>query len=115
MRDHADLDAIWRVGEHSPLSGTLVGRQVPVALPPLAWKGLAPMQREHRTPAAISVRSHTRRIDLTTPLPEEGSWMLLCIPEGSTDAQVLEWAAETLPSDAVDELREIIEREASAQ
>jgi hypothetical protein len=63
-------------------------------------------------PAAIVVQSLTRRIALSTPLPEEDAWVLLCIPGGSTDQQVLEWAAQTLPPAAVAELREVIEREA---
>jgi hypothetical protein len=62
--------------------------------------------------AAITVRSYTRRIDLRTPLSEDGAWLLLCVPDGSTDEQVIAWAEETLPPAAVAELREIIEREA---
>jgi hypothetical protein len=61
---------------------------------------------------AITIRSLTRRIDLFTPLASGCEWMLLLIPDGSTDAQVLEWAEATLPPAAVEELRSIIEREA---
>jgi hypothetical protein len=66
-------------------------------------------------PAPISVRSLTRRVDLSTPLDpdNETAWLLLLVPEGSTDEQVLEWAAETLPPEAVEELRAVIESEAS--
>jgi hypothetical protein len=34
------------------------------------------------------------------------------VPDGSTDAQVLEWAEQALPPGAVAELAEILEREA---
>jgi hypothetical protein len=66
----------------------------------------------HRPPAAITVRSHFGHIDLTTPLPDEDAWLMLLVPNGSTDQQVLAWAEQTLPPAAVDELRERIEREA---
>ena len=69
-------------------------------------------RREH-APAAISIRSLTRCITLDTPLPDDRAWIMLLIPEGSTDAQVIEWATKTLPPPAVVELRERIEREAS--
>jgi hypothetical protein len=63
-------------------------------------------------PAAITVRSHTRTVALNTPLDDDQSWLMLLIPEGSSDAQVLEWAEETLPAEAVAELAEIIQRQA---
>jgi hypothetical protein len=67
--------------------------------------------------AAISVRSLTRRIDLTTPLDDkdETAWLLLMIPSGASDEQVIRWATETLPPAAVDELRERIAAEAGEQ
>lgn len=37
---------------------------------------------------------------------------MLLVPDGSTDAQVLEWAEQTLPPEAAGELRQILEREA---
>jgi hypothetical protein len=52
---------------------------------------------------------------LTTPLSEDSTWILLLVPDGSTDAQVLEWAEQTLPPEAVAELREILERESSCE
>jgi hypothetical protein len=66
-------------------------------------------------PAAIVLQSLTRRIALRTPLDDadETAWIALLIPEGSTDQQVLEWAEQSLPPDAVVELREVIEREAA--
>ena len=63
------------------------------------------------TRPSITVRSMTRKIDLLTPLDDECAWLLLLVPDGSTDAQVLEWAEATLPPAAVEELREVIERE----
>ena len=61
---------------------------------------------------SITVRSMTRKIDLLTPLDDGCAWIMLLVPDGSTDAQVLEWAEATLPPAAVEELREVIEREA---
>jgi hypothetical protein len=70
------------------------------------------MPEEQGTPRpAITIQSHFRRIVLDTPLDEESAWIMLLVPDGSTDAQVLEWAEATLPPAAVDELREVIERE----
>jgi len=66
-------------------------------------------------PASIVVASRTRRIALSTPLPEEGSWVMLLVPDGSTDVQVLDWAEQTLPAAAVDELRARIERDAEKE
>ena len=63
-------------------------------------------------PAAIVIQSLTRRIALRTPMPEEGQWVLLLVPDGSSDADVLRWASETLPAAALDELAEIIEFQA---
>jgi hypothetical protein len=65
-------------------------------------------------PAAISIRSLHRRIDLATPLDadDETAWLLLLIPVGATDVQVIQWAAETLPPAAVEELAERIALEA---
>jgi hypothetical protein len=63
-------------------------------------------------PAAITIASHTRKIVLTTPLGDDEAWIMLLVPNGSTDAQVLEWAEQTLPAAAVAELREVIQREA---
>jgi hypothetical protein len=68
-----------------------------------------------RRPAAIEVRSTLRHVSLSTPLPDEASWIMLLVPDGSTDAQVLEWAEQTLPPEAVAELREILERESSCE
>ncbi len=39
---------------------------------------------------------------------------VLSVPEGSTDQQVLGWAAEVLDAAALVELREVIQREAAA-
>ena len=66
-------------------------------------------------PAAISVYSPTRRIDLVTPLDEEGAWLLLSVPDGATDVQVLAWAEKALPPAAVAELRERIAEDARAE
>jgi hypothetical protein len=60
----------------------------------------------------ITIRSMTRTIQLWTPLDDEDAWQMLLVPDGSTDAQVLEWAEQTLPPAAVEKLREVIEREA---
>jgi hypothetical protein len=70
-----------------------------------------PPQASHR-PTAIEVRSTLRRVSLTTPLPDEAAWVMLLVPDGSTDAQVLEWAEHTLPPEAAAELRQILKREA---
>jgi hypothetical protein len=64
---------------------------------------------------AITVRSYTRRIDLNTRLADESAWLLLLIPDGWTDQQVLAAAENTLPADAVVELREVIKRQAEAE
>jgi hypothetical protein len=68
-------------------------------------------------PPAIILQSLTRRIVLSTPLDDndETAWIALLVPEGSTDAQVLEWAEMSLPPGAVAELREVIKREAGEQ
>jgi hypothetical protein len=65
-----------------------------------------------RPKAGITIASHFRKIVLDTPLPDDDAWLMLLIPNGSTDVQVLEWAEQTLPPEAFEELREIIEREA---
>jgi hypothetical protein len=49
---------------------------------------------------------------LSTPLPDDAAWIMLLVPNGSSDEEVLSWAAETLPPAAVAELATIIEREA---
>ncbi len=64
--------------------------------------------------ASITIRSMLRRVDLQTPFGEEGAWALLLVPDGSTDAQVLAWCKDLLPAEAFEELKEIIEREASS-
>jgi hypothetical protein len=63
--------------------------------------------------AAITVRSTFRKVELETKLDDDQAWVLLLVPDGSSDAQVIEWAATTLPPEAVEELREVIEREAN--
>jgi hypothetical protein len=65
--------------------------------------------------APIVVASRIRKIALTTPLLDEQAWLMLLVPDGSTDEQVLAWASETLPAAAVEELRERIERDAVDQ
>jgi len=62
-------------------------------------------------PAPIVVASRTRRIALSTPLDDEAAWVMLLVPDGSTDEDVLRWAEQTLPAAAVVELRERIERD----
>ena len=63
-------------------------------------------------PTGITVQSLTRRIALSTRLPKEGAWIMLLVPDGSTDREVLSLAAETLPAAAVAELAEVIELQA---
>jgi hypothetical protein len=63
-------------------------------------------------PAAITIASHTRKIVLTTPLEGDEAWIMLLVPNGSTDEQVIGWAEQALPPAAVEELREVIAREA---
>jgi hypothetical protein len=70
------------------------------------------MDAHKPTAGTITIRSYFRKIVLSTPLDDEQAWLLLLVPDGSTDAQVLEWAEATLPPAAVEELREVIEREA---
>jgi hypothetical protein len=60
------------------------------SFPPIEWRA-----------AAIEVRSTLRRMRLSTPLSDETAWIMLLVPDGSTDAQVLEWAERTLPPEAV--------------
>jgi hypothetical protein len=62
-------------------------------------------------PAPIVIQSLTRRIVLSTALPEEGARIVLCVPDGATDEQVIGWASQALPPEAIAELRERIENE----
>lgn len=61
----------------------------------------------------ILVWSSHRRIRLETPPPDGSQRQVLAVPNGSTDVQVLGWAAECLEPAALQELREVIEREAA--
>ena len=66
-------------------------------------------------PGAITIASLTRRIVLSTPLDDDQAWLLLLVPDGSTDEQVIGWCRDLLPADAMAELIERIEREADEQ
>jgi hypothetical protein len=68
---------------------------------------------QHSPRGAITIASYTRKIVLSTPLADDTSWILLLVPEGSTDQQVLEWSEDLLPPDAMAELRQRIEADAS--
>ena len=54
------------------------------------------------------VRSIARRVVLRTPPPGDCASQCLLVPDGSTDQQVLEWAAECLDEASLAELREVI-------
>jgi hypothetical protein len=58
------------------------------------------------------VRSLLRTVRLHTPPKEPWTIQVLFVPSGSTDTQVLEWAAGVLDPASLAELREILEREA---
>lgn len=62
----------------------------------------------------ILVWSNYRRIRLRTPPPEGSTRQILGIPAGSTDLQVLDWAAELLSPQALAELRQIIQQQAQS-
>jgi hypothetical protein len=64
-------------------------------------------------PPAVEVQSLHRRVRLHSPAADCWQHQALLVPLGSSDQQVLEWAAEFLSADAVAELREIIERQAA--
>lgn len=53
-----------------------------------------------------------RTVRLITPPPEPWTMQVLFVPTGSTDVQVLEWAAGVLDPASLAELQEILEREA---
>jgi hypothetical protein len=58
------------------------------------------------------VRSLQRTVQLTTPPPEPWTMQVLLVPVGSTDVQVVEWAAKVLDPASLSELCELLEREA---
>jgi hypothetical protein len=58
------------------------------------------------------VRSLVRTVQLETPPPEPWTMQILFVPTGSSDVQVLEWAAAVLDAASLAELRHVIEREA---
>jgi hypothetical protein len=63
----------------------------------------------------IEVWSRHRRVRLATPPAEPWAMQILAVPDGSTDVQVLEAAAQVLDPAALAELREVIEREAGGR
>jgi hypothetical protein len=58
------------------------------------------------------VRSLLRTVRLHTPPKEPWTMQVRFVPSGSSDIQVLEWAAGVLDPASLAELREILEREA---
>lgn len=58
------------------------------------------------------VRSLLRTVRLHTPPKEPWTMQVLFVPSGSSDTQVLEWAAGVLDPASLAELRDILEREA---
>ena len=58
----------------------------------------------------LEVKSLTRRVRIELEDDEAGSsWAMLLIPSGSTDVQVIEWAAQCLPPEHLAALRSAIE------
>ena len=62
---------------------------------------------------SVEVRSLLRRVRLRAPAVDGWQDQALLVPVGSSDQQVLAWASAFLSPEAVAELREVIEREAS--
>jgi hypothetical protein len=64
---------------------------------------------------SAEVRSLLRRVRLRAPAADGWQDQALLVPVGSSDQQVLDWAAGFLSEAAVAELREIIERQTSGR
>ncbi len=62
---------------------------------------------------SVKIRSLLREVTLSSPPVEGWQDQALLVPVGATDEQVLAWATGFFSPEAVAELAEVLEREAS--